>query len=107
MVARLRREKAAVEEIQATTTVMEAEEHKEVVGLKERLVEVERVREEQEKKVLELETEVRALRQRQQHSQEEEKTRWTEMARDKATAASSARRVGELEAKVSQTCSTL
>ena len=100
-VDRLKREKAGVEEAQASSTVVEKQEHKEIIGLRERLAEVEKARDEQENKVLELESEVRPLRQRQQHSQEEEKAKWSEMAKDKATAASSTRKVAELEGKVS------
>jgi hypothetical protein len=49
---------------------------------------------------VELESEVRALTAKAQHAHEEEKGKWAELAREKAAAATGARRAGELEAQV-------
>lgn len=100
-VERVRREKAAVEESHvASTGTLHEQEVKEVQNLRDRLAETEKARAEQDNKILEMESELRALRQKQQHSQEEEKSRWSDLAKEKASAASSARKVAELEAQV-------
>lgn len=54
----------------------------------------------QGKKLVELEAEVRALTAKAHHAHEEEKGKWAELAREKAAAATGARRVSELEAQV-------
>lgn len=49
---------------------------------------------------MELEAEVRALTAKAQHAQAEEKGRWAELARERAAAATGARRASELEGQV-------
>lgn len=50
--------------------------------------------------LVELEAEVRALKNKAQYAQEDEKAKWAELAKEKAAAATGARRVTDLEAQI-------